>query len=224
MWSMLLLNFLARKRAQSGMVAGLTISVPFDAQESSASMEEPLNWLLFNKILAMGLCRTVSRSDRFYFPISWREFKNLPLVILSSGHRHRKILEKVVDIDYVLKVFPVCSHLHFMSFLFLRFFHLISSLSSSRRLSASLTNASQLCSLVISPPRSTTAMPAQAKNSPTPQYLSCVLMLPMTRFPQKMVSKEQQQMEMMLVFYFRWLIKFLLFSMHSFLLQPSHWA
>ncbi|XP_026197869.1 protein ABHD1-like isoform X3 [Anabas testudineus] len=45
--------------------------------ESSVSMEEPLNWLLFNKILAMGLCRTVSR--------------------------HRKILEKVVDVDYVLK-------------------------------------------------------------------------------------------------------------------------
>uniref|UniRef100_A0A7N6B831 Phospholipase ABHD3 n=1 Tax=Anabas testudineus TaxID=64144 RepID=A0A7N6B831_ANATE len=77
MGGMLLLNYLARKRTQSGMVAGLTISVPFDAQESSVSMEEPLNWLLFNKILAMGLCRTVSR--------------------------HRKILEKVVDVDYVLK-------------------------------------------------------------------------------------------------------------------------
>lgn len=74
---MLLLNYLARKRTESGMVAGLTISVPWDAQKSSASMEEPLNWLLFNKYLTHGLCRAVTR--------------------------HRKVLEKVVDIDYVLK-------------------------------------------------------------------------------------------------------------------------
>ncbi|XP_070781486.1 phospholipase ABHD3-like [Enoplosus armatus] len=74
---MLLLNYLARKRTQSGMVAGFTISVPWDAVKSSASMEEPLNWLLFNKYLTSGLCRAVSR--------------------------HRKVLEKVVDVDYVVK-------------------------------------------------------------------------------------------------------------------------
>ncbi|XP_041660387.1 phospholipase ABHD3-like isoform X1 [Cheilinus undulatus] len=74
---MLLLNYLGRMRTESGMVAGLTISVPWDAHKSSASMEEPLNWLLFNKYLTNGLCRAVTR--------------------------HRKILEKVVDVDYVLK-------------------------------------------------------------------------------------------------------------------------
>uniref|UniRef100_A0A3Q3AJ93 Phospholipase ABHD3-like n=1 Tax=Kryptolebias marmoratus TaxID=37003 RepID=A0A3Q3AJ93_KRYMA len=74
---MILLNYLARKRTESGMVAGITISVAWDAQKSSESMEEPLNRLLFNKHLTRGLCRTVTR--------------------------HRKILEKVVDIDYVLK-------------------------------------------------------------------------------------------------------------------------
>ncbi|XP_036941590.1 phospholipase ABHD3-like isoform X1 [Acanthopagrus latus] len=74
---MLLLNYLGRKRAESGMVAGLTISVPWDAQKSSDSMEEPLNWLLFNSYLTRGLRRAVAR--------------------------HRKVLEKVVDIDYVLK-------------------------------------------------------------------------------------------------------------------------
>nr|XP_046229747.1 phospholipase ABHD3-like isoform X1 [Scatophagus argus] len=74
---MLLLNYLARKRTETGMVAGITISVPWDAQKSSKSMEEPLNWLLFNKHLTNGLCRAVTR--------------------------HRKVLEKVVDIDYVLK-------------------------------------------------------------------------------------------------------------------------
>ncbi|XP_015226973.1 PREDICTED: phospholipase ABHD3-like isoform X1 [Cyprinodon variegatus] len=74
---MILLNYLARKRTESGMVAGITISVAWDALRSSDSMEEPLNWLLFNKHLTNGLRQKVSR--------------------------HRKILEKVVDVDYVLK-------------------------------------------------------------------------------------------------------------------------
>lgn len=60
---MLLLNYLGRKGKESGMVAGLTISVPWDAQKSSDSMEEPLNWLLFNKYLTYGLCRCVMRSE-----------------------------------------------------------------------------------------------------------------------------------------------------------------
>ncbi|XP_028253816.1 phospholipase ABHD3-like isoform X2 [Parambassis ranga] len=77
MGGMLLLNYLARKRTEAGMVAGITISAPFDALKSSDSMEEPLNWLLFNKYLTRGLCGAVTR--------------------------HRKILEKVVDVDYVLK-------------------------------------------------------------------------------------------------------------------------
>lgn len=64
---MLLLNYLARKGAESGMVAGLTISVPWDAQESSNSMEEPLNWLLFNKHLTNGLCRAMTRSVELQF-------------------------------------------------------------------------------------------------------------------------------------------------------------
>uniref|UniRef100_A0A673BZG9 Phospholipase ABHD3 n=1 Tax=Sphaeramia orbicularis TaxID=375764 RepID=A0A673BZG9_9TELE len=77
MGGMILLNYLARKRSESGMVAGFTISVPWDAMKSSDSMEEPLNWLLFNKHLTNGLCHAV--------------------------RRHRKVLEKVVDIDHVLK-------------------------------------------------------------------------------------------------------------------------
>ncbi|GLD59846.1 phospholipase ABHD3-like protein [Lates japonicus] len=77
MGGMLLLNYLGRKRTESGLVAGFTISVPWDAQKSSDSMEEPLNWLLFNKHLTTNLCRAVARS--------------------------RKVLETVVDVDYVLK-------------------------------------------------------------------------------------------------------------------------
>lgn len=65
--SMLLLSYLARKGKESGMVAGLTISVPWDAQKSSDSMEEPLNWLLFNKYLTRGLCRCMIRSENLKF-------------------------------------------------------------------------------------------------------------------------------------------------------------
>ncbi|XP_062267165.1 phospholipase ABHD3-like [Platichthys flesus] len=77
MGGMLLLNYLGRKRSESGLVAGFTVSVPWDAQKSSVSMEEPLNWLLFNKYLTSVLCGLITR--------------------------HRKILEKVVDLDHVLK-------------------------------------------------------------------------------------------------------------------------
>lgn len=62
---MLLLNYLARRRTEAGMVAGITISAPFDALKSSDSMEEPLNWLLFNKYLTRGLCGAVTRSAVF---------------------------------------------------------------------------------------------------------------------------------------------------------------
>ncbi|XP_061901995.1 phospholipase ABHD3-like [Entelurus aequoreus] len=74
---MILLNYLGRKGSESGMVAGLTISVPWDAQKSAISMEERLNWLLFNRQLTLGLCKAVLR--------------------------HRKILEKVVDIENVIQ-------------------------------------------------------------------------------------------------------------------------
>lgn len=77
MGGMILLNYLAKKRSESGLVAGFTISVPWDAQKSCDSMEEPLNFLLFNRHLANGLCGAVSR--------------------------HRNVLEKVVDVDYVIK-------------------------------------------------------------------------------------------------------------------------
>lgn len=62
-YSMILLNYLGRKGTESGMVAGLTISVPWDAHKSAASMEEPLNWLLFNKFLTYSLCRAMIRSE-----------------------------------------------------------------------------------------------------------------------------------------------------------------
>ncbi|XP_024660969.2 phospholipase ABHD3-like [Maylandia zebra] len=74
---MVLLNYLARKHTESGLVAGITISVPWDALKFSSSMEEPLNWLLFNRHITKSLHQILNR--------------------------HRKILEKVVDVDYVLK-------------------------------------------------------------------------------------------------------------------------
>ncbi|XP_066532491.1 phospholipase ABHD3-like isoform X2 [Hoplias malabaricus] len=74
---MLLLNYLARKGRDSQLVAGLTLSVSWDSFESSASLEQPINKLLFNRHLTNNLCHAINR--------------------------HRKILEKVIDVDYVLK-------------------------------------------------------------------------------------------------------------------------
>nr|XP_057913912.1 phospholipase ABHD3-like [Doryrhamphus excisus] len=77
MGGMLLLNYLGRKGSESGLVAGLTVSVLWDALKSNTSMEQHVNWLLFNKQLTHELCNTVLR--------------------------HRVILEKVVDIEKVLQ-------------------------------------------------------------------------------------------------------------------------
>uniref|UniRef100_A0A4W5RB28 Abhydrolase domain containing 1 n=1 Tax=Hucho hucho TaxID=62062 RepID=A0A4W5RB28_9TELE len=70
---MLLLNYLARKGSEAGLVAGLTMSVSWDTLESCASLEQPINRLIFNRHLT---CHSL---------------------------RHRKMLETVVDVDHVLK-------------------------------------------------------------------------------------------------------------------------
>ncbi|XP_035278233.1 phospholipase ABHD3-like isoform X3 [Anguilla anguilla] len=74
---MLLLNYLARKGSEAGLLAGLTMSVSWDTMESCASLEKPINRLLFNRHLTGNLCRAISR--------------------------HRKMLETVVDVEHVLK-------------------------------------------------------------------------------------------------------------------------
>ncbi|KAI5614984.1 phospholipase ABHD3, partial [Silurus asotus] len=74
---MLLLNYLARKGSDSKMIAGLTMSVIWNSFESSRSLEEPINKLLFNRHLTNNLCHTINR--------------------------HRTILEKVIDVEHVLK-------------------------------------------------------------------------------------------------------------------------
>ncbi|KAL7872508.1 hypothetical protein SRHO_G00074910 [Serrasalmus rhombeus] len=74
---MLLLNYLARKGQDSKMIAALTLSVCWDSFESSISLEQPINKLLFNRHLTRNLC--------------------------SAINRHRNILGKVIDVDYVLK-------------------------------------------------------------------------------------------------------------------------
>ncbi|CAL8312905.1 unnamed protein product [Lota lota] len=77
MGGMLVLNYLADKGPQSGLVAALTLSVCWNTQKSAESVERPINWLLFNRQLAANLCSAISRN--------------------------RKVLDKVVDIDHVMK-------------------------------------------------------------------------------------------------------------------------
>ncbi|KAM3860956.1 phospholipase ABHD3-like [Diretmus argenteus] len=74
---MLVINYLARKGSKSKMVAGIALSTCWNTMKSTISMEQPINWLLFNRYLTSCLCDTI--------------------------RRNRKILKKVVDVDYVLK-------------------------------------------------------------------------------------------------------------------------
>lgn len=55
----------------------MTLSVCWNTQKSAESVEQPINWLLFNRQLAAYLCSAISRN--------------------------RKVLDKVVDVDHVLE-------------------------------------------------------------------------------------------------------------------------
>lgn len=121
--------------------------------------------------------------------------------VKSVSHRHRKVLEKVVDIDYVLKVrlvlyiyFSVIVFHHLFFFMCNCLFSLfLSSFSRSHRQSVSLMNASPLWCLVIKLVRTITTMPVHTKDSPVQRCPSCVSTLLMTPSLPTMVSRQQEK-------------------------------
>uniref|UniRef100_A0A8C4W177 Phospholipase ABHD3 n=1 Tax=Gopherus evgoodei TaxID=1825980 RepID=A0A8C4W177_9SAUR len=73
----LVLKYLAQRGHNTGLVAAMTLSVPWDTEDSSRSLEQPLNFLLFNRRLTANLCHLVSR--------------------------HRKVIAEKVDVEHVLQ-------------------------------------------------------------------------------------------------------------------------
>ncbi|XP_078396749.1 phospholipase ABHD3 isoform X1 [Cetorhinus maximus] len=77
MGGMLLLNYLGKTGQQTPLKAAVVFSIGWDVFECTASLEKPLNWILFNYYLTNCL--------------------------QASVNRHRHVLEKLFDIDYILK-------------------------------------------------------------------------------------------------------------------------
>ncbi|XP_038665135.1 phospholipase ABHD3 isoform X2 [Scyliorhinus canicula] len=77
MGGMLLLNYLSKTGQQTPLKAAVVFSIGWDVFECTASLEKPLNWILFNYYLTNCL--------------------------QASVNRHRHVLEKLFDIDYILK-------------------------------------------------------------------------------------------------------------------------
>jgi abhydrolase domain-containing protein 1/3 len=80
----ILTNYLVKmgKTKPTGLIAAMTVSVPWNTFKSSTSLEEPLNWFIFNRHLTNLLCKLVLQH----------------LAMAKKGGKDRPI-----DVDHVLQ-------------------------------------------------------------------------------------------------------------------------
>ncbi|GAU98267.1 hypothetical protein RvY_09437-2 [Ramazzottius varieornatus] len=68
----LITNYIAdcgKKSTETGLIGAMVVSAPWNIVLASEVLEQPVNWYLFNRILARDLCKNVNRNAEILRPV-----------------------------------------------------------------------------------------------------------------------------------------------------------
>ena len=91
----LVTNYVAdcgKNDVESGLIAAMAVSAPWNISLSCEVLERPVNWYLFNRILARELCKTV---NRYVHHSLLTEDHETECVVFCS---HAEVLQPVFDL------------------------------------------------------------------------------------------------------------------------------